>query len=579
MSSGIGPNLILPGGQGLWQAITGQSVWDTQKGPPPIFGTDPMGAGNRTIDWGKAGGFVSGGPQSYNYQAPNFPFGQDPMGAGGNTALFGHTYNPAAGQSAYERFNDSGSSYLRRFGTDVRVNPNDPNQTPLQPELDAQGNPVGFGQGVSPNSAYYDPKAKLVLMSPERSAGLRSAQDLGGRDQGGNPLYGSQYDTARTYAGLAQLQQGANPWLNDPRQAAAMVRADEADSPFARANPTQYLATMLGAEGTSPTVASAANSYVNPAYQLGGRGVAQMGGLVNSYEQQLMDQMAQQGSKDLSLGIEDARNQLSSMGLGRSGQGQSTAAGVWRDIQEKNALDRQDLMAKFAEAGMGRQAQAILGQQTGALDAMRQAQQAAAQGAESRLGRANQAAMGGMAGLTASLEASRAAQRGALTGGMANTAAWNRGIQGDYLNALTSGDQAALQRMIATGNVQSQGLGDYMKLQATKDAMRSDRLNEMLALEDRYRTTQNEKLNQMAQYGMMGPNALLQMITGIQPTGSPQARTSPWANTAVSSDSGDRRRTGRVLVVDQHYNPQSLTKIRCSSDSQTETTARSSGAS
>jgi hypothetical protein len=138
--------------------------------------------------------------------------------------------------------------------------------------------------------------------------------------------------------------------------------------------------------------------------------------------------------------------------------------------------------------------------------------------------------MGGMNALTASLEASRAAQRGALTGGMANTAQWNTGIQGNYLNALNSGDQAALARMQATGNQQSQGLADYMRLQATKDSMRTDRLNEMLSLEDRYKTSQNEIFNQMQQYGMYGPNALMQMITGISPNAGSPARTSPWGN-------------------------------------------------
>jgi hypothetical protein len=478
----------------LWANLTGTQI-DPNRTPPVQnwFGTDPMGGAARAMDWGRLGGFTSYGPQGTTYQKPGFALG-DPAGAGLNTALFGSSYNPAAGQSAYDRFNDAGASYLRRYGTDL-----------------------------------YGPQGNIIGLSPEHSAGLRSFQDLGGRDASGNPLYGSQYDTAKTFAGLAQLQQGANPWLNDPRMAAAMVKADEADSPFARANPTQYLATMLGAEGTTPTTASVANSYVNPTYDLGGRSVGQMGRMTNAYEQTLMDQIANQGSKDLSLGLQDAQSTLSSMGLGRSGQGQSTAAGVWEDIQQKNALDRSNLLAQFREAGMGREAQAIMGQQQGGINAMLAAQQAAAGGAESRLGRANQAAMGGMNALTASLEASRAAQRGALTGGMANTAAWNQGIQGNYLNALSSGDQAALARMQATGNQQSQGLADYMRLQATKDSMRSDRLQEMLGLEDRYRTSQNEVLNQMAQYGQMPIQNLMAMITGISPTGSPQARTSPWA--------------------------------------------------
>src|SRR5580765_1328634 len=532
MAVTLGKDFILPLAGGVVGQLTGE-IPNFQNGPFGTkfnwFGPDLMNRAGNTLNYGALGGWTSQGPQSTQYQRPNFPLGTDPAGAGLNTALFGHTYHPNAGQSSYERFNDSGNSYLRRYGTDVRVDPNDPNQTPLQPMLDAQGNPVGFGQGVAPNPAYYSPNAKTLIESPERSAGQRSGALFGGRGETGQPLFGSQYDTARNFSGLAQLQQGANPWLNDPRMAASMVSQSEADSPFARANPTQYLATMLGAEGTTPTTASVANSYVNPTYDLGGRSVNQMGGLVNSYEQMLMDQMQQQGSKDLSLGLQDAQNTLSSMGLGRSGQAQSTAGGIWADIQQKNALDRQQLMSQFAEAGMGRQAQAIMGQQQGGIQAMLAAQQAAAGGAESRLGRANQAAMGGMNALTASLEGSRAAQRGALGQGMQNTAAWNQGVQGNYLNALNMGDTSALNRMTAEANAQSQGLGDYMKLQATKDAMRSDRLNEMLGLEDRYRTSQNEVLNQMAQYGQMPIQNLMSMITGISPTGAPQARTSPWA--------------------------------------------------
>ena len=61
-----------------------------------------------------------------------------------------------------------------------------------------------------------------------------------------------------------------------------------------------------------------------------------------------------------------------------------------------------------------------------------------------------------------------------------------------------------------------------------KDSMRTDRLNEMLGLEDRYRTSQNEVYNQMAQYGLMGQQALMQMVTGISPTNGAPARTSPW---------------------------------------------------
>jgi hypothetical protein len=526
MSQGVGPNLILPGGEAMWRSITGQGVFDSQKNPPQMFGSDPLGYGNRTIDYGRQGLFVSRGPQSTQYD-PTAQWSQIQTPAGVRGALFGASGSPGFGQSSYDRFNDSGSSYLRRYGTDVREDPMHPGIA-LQPEIDAHGNPVGFGQGVSPNPAYYDPKNKTLIESPERSAGQRSGALFGGRGEQGQPLFGSQYDTAKTYAGLTQLQQGANPWLNNPTLAAQMSQYQELASPFTRANPAQYLQTAMGAEGTGPSGGAMADRYVEPTYNMGGRGVSQMGGLSNAYEQQLMDQIANQGSKDLSLGLQDAQSTLSSMGLGRSGQGQSTAAGVWADIQQKNALDRSQLLANFREANMNRVGQAVMGQQKGGIDALLAAQQAAAGSAESRLGRMNQAAMGGLAAQTQSLEASRAAERGALGQGMLNTAGWNQNVGGNYLNALQSGDTAALNRMNAESAGQSLGLHDYMSLQQTKDQMRSDRLNEMLGLEDRYRTSQNEVLNQMQQYGMYGPNALMQMITGIAPTGGSPARTNPY---------------------------------------------------
>jgi hypothetical protein len=495
MASGVGPNLILPGGEGIWRSITGQGVFDSQKhGVPSMFGTDPLGAGNNTINYGRLGGFVSRGPQSTQYTPSGMPLG-DAGGAGLMGSLFGSSYNPQFGQSAYDRFNDAGASYMRRYATDA----------------------------VDPVTG------KTVILSPERSAGLRSGQLFGGRGETGQPLFGSQYDTAKTYSGLAQLQQAANPWLNNPTLAAQMSQYQELASPFARANPAQYLQTAMGAEGSGPSGGAMADRYVEPTYNMGGRGVSQMGGLSNAYEQQLMDQMANQGSKDLSLGLQDAQSTLSSMGLGRSGQGQSTAAGVWSDIQQKNALDRSQLLAQFREADMNRIGQAVMGQQKGGIDALLAAQQAAAGSAESRLGRMNQAAMGGLAAQTQSLEASRAAERGALGQGMLNTQGWNQNVGNQYLNALQSGDTAALNRMSAESNSQSQGLHDYMALQQMKDSMRSDRLNEMLGLEDRYKTSQNEIFNQMQQYGMMGPNALMQMITGIAPTSGSPARTSPWA--------------------------------------------------
>jgi len=565
MASGLGPNFILPLGQQFVGNLIGNKP--TVNGSYPMqdwFGQDPMEWGGATMDAGRRGQLLSRGPQSATWQTPQQgAWNQISTPYGINTALFGNSFNPNAGQSAYDRFTDVGNSYLRRYGTDVK---------------DAQGN--------------------VILASPERGAGYRSGAQFGGRNAFDQPLTGQTYGGHDEFAGLQALQQGANPYLNNPLLGAAMSRTQEQGSPYARADPTKYLNTMLGAEGKYPSTGDVGRGFVNQAFDLGDvsvddmnrmaqrmygsttgdvHGTAQgaynktVGGvsdLTNAYEKQLMDQMAAQGSKDLSLGLQDAQNTMASMGLGRSGTGQSTAGGVWRDIQERNATDRQNLMAQFAEAAMGREAgamttmgqaglqaeagaqqalglagldanaRAILAQQGGGINAMLAAQQGAIQGNESRLGRANQAAMSGMASLNDSLEASRAAERQQLLGGLDRTAQWNTTQQGNYLQSLLGHDKAALDRMVAESQEQSRGMQDYMGLQQVKDSMYTDRLNQMLGLEDRYRTGQNEVYNQMAQYGQMPINYLMSMITGISPTGGSPARTGSWGPAIASAAIG-----------------------------------------
>lgn len=568
MASGLGPNFILP----LGQQVVGNLIGNKPSTGAPIganwFGSDPMEWGGQVMDAGRRGDLISRGPQSGTWTTPEQgAWNQIGTPHGINSALFGSSYNPSAGQGAYERFNDVGDSYLRRYGTDVRVDPANPNVT-LQPMLDAQGNPAGFGQGVRPNPAYYSPNAKTLLESPERSSGQRSAALFGGRDETGAPMAGLDTRGHRTFSGLQALQQNVNPYLNDPTQGAKMSQYAELLSPFSRADPGKYLQTMLDAEGKYPSTGDVGRGFVNQAFDLGNVSVEDMDrmqggmygdvtgdvhGLTNAYEKQLMEKMAAEGSKDLSLGLQDAQNTMAAMGLGRSGTGQSTALGAWNDIQERNATARQNLMAQFAESAMGREAsamqsmglagldanaRAILAQQGGGINAMLAAQQGAIQGNESRLGRANQAAMSGQASLNDSLEASRAAGRQQLLAGLDRTQQWNTTQQGNYLQSLLGHDKTALDRMVAESQEQSRGMQDYMGLQQLKDSMYTDRLNQMLGLEDRYRTGQNEVYNQMAQYGQMPINYLMSMITGISPTGGSPARTGSWGPAIASAAIG-----------------------------------------
>ena len=110
MPSGIGPNLILPEVANSGEHHRDASRSEQDSADAELVRHRPHGCG-RPGPWitAASGGFTSYGPQGTAYQKPDFALG-DPLGAGCNTALFGHTYNPAAGQSAYERFNDAGDS-------------------------------------------------------------------------------------------------------------------------------------------------------------------------------------------------------------------------------------------------------------------------------------------------------------------------------------------------------------------------------------------------------------------------------------------------------------------------------------
>jgi hypothetical protein len=520
MASGVGDVFILPRVKDLWDKQL------TKQGPGGWFGggpQGPMGDVSNAMDYGRQGLWQSRGPQSTTWD-PNAQWSQIQTPTGGTGALFGSSYGQGFGQGAYERFQDVGNSYLRRYGTDV-----------TDPET-----------------------GQLLIASPERGAGFRSGAQFGGRSAFNDPFTGQTYGGHREFAGLQALQQGANPYLNNPTLAAQMSQFQEIGSPFQRADPGQYMDLTQGVEGMYPTTADFGNAYVGEMGRTTGADVDRMGNMTggmysgvtgqtgrmtNAYEQQLMQQMAQEGQKDLSLGLQDTQSTMAAMGLGRSGQAQGTAAGVWRDIQERNALDRQNLQAQFAEQAMGRNAaaqlgmgqsaldanaRAILAAQGGNINAMLGAQQAAVSGNEARLGRMHGAGMQGLNALTGSLEASRAAERQQLLGGMDRTAQWNTSQQGNYLQSLLGHDQAALNRMIAESQEQSRGMQDYTNLQQIKDQMYNDRLNTMLGLEDRFQTNQNAVLNQMAQYRMMPMDYMMQLMTGL-PQGQRQpARESPW---------------------------------------------------
>src|SRR5262245_9832265 len=372
MASGLGPNLILPTAR-YW--LTNLMGFDpTQLGrarPDPMgwFGPNPMEGMSNAMQRGRAGLWTSVGPQGTKYQPDYFHGGsQVPTSAGVNAALFGSSYNPAFGQSAYDRFADAGDSYLRRFGTNLVVK----NGQSVLPFLDAQGRQVGYGQGgVRANPDYSNP-AYQVGYSPEAGAGARSMAQFGGRTAFNEPLTGQQYGGHKEFAGLAALQQGTNPFLNDPATAANLSLYQELSSPFQRADPNEYMAMARNINAGMPNTGEQAFQNAGRVAAGGTPDLTEMalrqaklaqGGinytesLRNNFGNQLLQDLTREGEKDLSRGIQDTQGSMAALGLGRSGQAQSVASGVWKDIQESNAAQRQGLLSQFAENAMTRQAQ------------------------------------------------------------------------------------------------------------------------------------------------------------------------------------------------------------------------------
>jgi len=101
------------------------------------------------------------------------------------------------------------------------------------------------------------------------------------------------------------------------------------------------------------------------------------------------------------------------------------------------------------------------------------------------------------------------------------------GIEADIANSAFGG---ITDRMRLEEAAQSGALRDYMALVNSRDAYRTNRLNELLGLSGEQRNTEQERLNLMAQYGMLPMNWLMQLVTGTTPAGAPQGGGFNWGS-------------------------------------------------
>mgnify|MGYP003694150507 CR=1 FL=1 len=125
---------------------------------------------------------------------------------------------------------------------------------------------------------------------------------------------------------------------------------------------------MLGAEGTTPTTASVANSYVNPTYD-----ARRPRCLADGRSGQLLRAVAH--GPDAAAGLEGSarwacrtrRTRSPRWASGVAARRSLRLAGSGRTSSRRTRSIASSCMAQFAEAGMGRQAQAIMGQQQGGI--------------------------------------------------------------------------------------------------------------------------------------------------------------------------------------------------------------------
>ena len=231
-----------------------------------------------------------------------------PIRRGGNTALYGrHTTTPTPGRAP------TSASTMPATLTCVAMR-----HRPLRPA----GNIIG--------------------LSPEHSAGLRSFQDLGGPRSEREPALRlavrHRQDHERAHAAPA----GCEPWLNDPRMAASMVKAERGGLTLRSSEPEAVPGDDARRRGHDSD--DGERRQLATSTRLTSSAVAASGrwaGWSTPTSRSLMDQMQQQGSKDLSLGLQDAQNHALVDGpRALAARRSRPLAGIWEDIQQKNALDR-----------------------------------------------------------------------------------------------------------------------------------------------------------------------------------------------------------------------------------------------
>lgn len=251
----------------------------------------------------------------------------------------------------------------------------------------------------------------------------------------------------------------------------------------------------------------------------------------------------EEAQRSLALQLPEVRQQAQMLGLTDGAASQRLGGDVASDILGQAARNKANVMQQYRDSAAQRRNQLIGNYQTiganaggdvlggagnmygRAYDARENALNMLYGAADAAIGRGQNASYGASTQMARDIYNAKA---GAMQQGMmANMDRGNRmmGIEADILN---SAEQNITNRMIAESSAQSQAMRDYMALRQSREDQFQNRLNQYLALGGEQQALLQQKLNQEAQYSQMPMNWLMQLVTGAQTSGAPQAGGNNW---------------------------------------------------
>ena len=400
-----------------------------------------------------------GGPFSLRNSSDATAWG----GAGGFSPSWQGSPNKGAFDYTYGRLGDAGNNFNRWFTTDAGG---------LNSPLHAAGNLV---------NASYGQKA------PYENSYLGSAW---GRYQG-------------------QANQGADNPLSPEAQLGLSHRLFNRNSGFIP-NPDDYIRKQQFLNRVNPE----GDFY-------GQRGLGQVQGLTNQYENDLNANIDRQSQLTLANQLPEVQAQMQAQGLGMSGAGARGAGDVMRSVLEQANRDKMQQMANFRSQNLGRISEAInLGSNLGA------------QGGQFNTNLLSQANQLGQTQRFGAGSEQAAREQGILGQALGNQNQRDLALRQQNLQAILAGDQSNLERYRLAQSGQLGGIQAVQGLYGLKEGTQSNRLNQYLAQVNQYNQQNADRLNQIAEYKMLPYKTLMQILTGIQAPATPQSRPSIWQQAA-----------------------------------------------